>query len=50
MAIEVFGRMGSMIDTVLNWFASLPWWAQIIAFILILLFSFWLYNQFRQHT
>ena len=44
MAIELFGRMGSMIDGMLNWFVNLPWWAQIIFFVGIFLLAFWIYR------
>lgn len=50
MAIEVFGRIGSGIDTMLNWFANLPWWAQLIAFVIMVIGAYWIYNQFKYHT
>jgi len=36
MAIEVFGKVGSAIDTILNWFINLSGTWQLIIFVIIL--------------
>ena len=43
MAIEVFGRMGDAIDTVLNWFIGLSgvWQFVIFAIVLAVIFFIW---------
>jgi len=51
MAIEVFGRTGSAIDTVLNWFINLSgiWQFIIFAMVLAVVFFIWYTISRRNH-
>jgi uncharacterized membrane protein (DUF106 family) len=51
MAIEVFGRVGNAIDTILNWFINLNGTWQFIIFVIILaiIFGIWYMVSRRGH-
>jgi len=44
MAIEVFTRLGQGFDKVLNWLFILPWYLQLVLFLLLVFGIYYIYK------
>jgi hypothetical protein len=48
MAVEVFSKLGSVVDGAVNFFASTPWYVQLLLLVAVVVLIWWIIGMNRR--